>query len=206
MLSPLEDLLTRAQGRLGQDAQVDFGVGGAFGELAALLSGRNGFTVFGSAVQVYRAGTPGAGPELGEWNTGELWKDTFGGLADDVFCFGQDVLGTQFGILGEQVVLFDPETADVEVIGKSLQDWAAWLLADPQTNATVGLTVDWERTHGRLSPDQRLVPLRFLALGGELELDNLVVKEAAEAMRVRGPIAQQLHDLPDGAEIDLNVE
>jgi len=206
MLSPLDDLLTRAQGVLGQNAQVDFGVGGPYGELAQLLSRRNGFTLFGSAVQVYRAGTAGAGPELGEWNTGELWKNTYAGLADEVFCFGQDVLGTQFGLLDNQVVVFDPETADVEVIGNSLHDWAAWLLSDPQVNATVGLTVDWERTHGRLTPDQRLLPLRFLVLGGELELENLVVKDAAEAMRIRGPIAQQLHDLPDGAEIHLDVE
>jgi hypothetical protein len=48
-----------------------------------------------------------------------------------------------------------------------------------------------------------LIPLRFFELGGEVAFDNLVVKDAAEAMRIRGPIAVQIHDLPPGTEIRL---
>jgi hypothetical protein len=66
--------------------------------------------------------------------------------------------------------------------------------------------VEWERERGNLQPHQRLIPLQFIALGGELTLDNLIVREAAEAMRIRGPIAQQLHDLPNDAEITLKIE
>jgi hypothetical protein len=207
MTTPVQELLTRVRAPLGQPAAVDFGVPtGPLNELARLLSHLNGFSAFGSAVQVYRAGVDGFGPELLEWNTGPLWKDTFNGLADAVFCFGQDVLGTQFAIADDQVVVFDPETADTELIGRTLDDWASWLLDDPLVNATVGLTVEWERERGNLQPHQRLLPLQLIALGGELALDNLVVREAAEAMRIRGPIAQQLHDLPDGAEINLKIE
>ncbi|MBP2336521.1 hypothetical protein JOF41_002699 [Saccharothrix coeruleofusca] len=207
MRTPVQDLLTRAHGPLGRPTQVDFGVpDGPLAELARLLSHLNGFTAFGSAVQVYRAGDEGLGPELLSWNTGELWKDTFGGLADDFFCFGQDVLGTQFAVLDGRVVLFDPETADAEDIGRSLDDWAAWLLSDPLVNATAGLVVEWERERGPLQPHERLVPLKFLALGGEVALDNLVARDAAQAMRIRGPVAQQLHDLPDGAVVSLDVD
>ncbi len=207
MGTPVQELLTRVRAPLGRAAAVDFGVpAGPLRELAQLLSHTNGFSLFGSAVQVYRAGVDGLGPELLAWNTGGPWKDSFGGLADECFCFGQDVLGTQFAVADDRVVLFDPETADTEVLGRTLDDWASWLLDDPLVNATVGLTVEWERARGALEPHERLVPLQLIALGGELALDNLVVREAAEALRIRGPIARQLHDLPDGAEVHLTVE
>ena len=42
--------------------------------------------------------------------------------------------------------------------------------------------------------------------GGRYDLDNFVAYDAVTAMRIRGPIAQQVHDLPDGATIRLRTE
>lgn len=207
MATPLQQLMAQAQGPLGAPANVDFGLPeGPFNELATMLTEKNGFFAFGGGVQVFRAGTDGYGPELLGWNTGDPWKDAYNGLADNVFCFAQDVVGTQFGIVEERVVLFDPETCDQEVFGDSLNDWAAWLLEDPQENGTSGLIAEWEDQHGPLTPDQRLIPQQLFALGGEYSLDNLLVKDAAEAMRIRGPIAAQIHDLPDGAEVSFELD
>jgi hypothetical protein len=207
MATPLQQLMAQAEGPLGHPATVDFGIPeGALHELATMLTDMNGFIVFGAGVHVFRAGTDGVGPELLDWNTGDPWKDTYGGLADNVFCFGQDVLGTQFGIAEERVVIFDPETGDQEVLGDSLNDWAAWLLEDPEENGTSGLAAEWERLHGPLHADQRLIPRQLFALGGEYTVDNLVVKNAAEAMRIRGPIAAQIHDLPDGAQVSFEFK
>lgn len=205
MSAPLPALLAESSGPLGSTARIDLGVPhGPLGELAQLLSRVNGFTVFGAGVQVFRAGGEGFGPELENWNGPQVWKDTYDGLADGLFCFGQDVLGTQFAVHQDQVVAFDPETAEItEVVGSSLDDWATWLLDDPLVNGTAGLADQWELAHGRLGANERLVPLRFLALGGEVALGNLVVRDAVEAMRIRGPIAQQLHDLPDGAHVEF---
>lgn len=97
----------------GPTVSVDFGgEHGPLRELAELLSEMNGFFAFHAGLQVFHIGGEGLGPELSHWNSGEAWKDTFAGLADDVFCFGQDVLGMQFAVRnGSEIVRFDPRGA-----------------------------------------------------------------------------------------------
>ncbi|MFE9253185.1 SMI1/KNR4 family protein [Streptomyces sp. NPDC007088] len=208
MTSSLEELLRRARGPLGPRVDLDFGVEeGPLAELATLLTRTNGFFAFDAGVQVFRAGEEGLGPDLLEWNGEESWKPAYGGLADGFFCFGQDILGTQFAIVGgTTVVAVDPETAQAAAIGPSLEDWSAWLLADPAVHATANLAYAWQERNGPLEADQRLLPLRFFVTGGGYDFDNLVARDAAQAMRIRGPVAQQVRDLPDGARIRLHVE
>ncbi len=201
----IDQLLARARGPLGAQIEIDFGVsGGPLAELADVLTRINGFFLFNAGVQVYRAGEPGIGPELQSWNQAATWKQTYGGLAEDLFCFGQDLFGAQFAVhRGAQVVVFDPETADTETLGASLEDWALWLLEDPDVRGAAGFARAFQDAEGPLQPDQRLVPLQPFVGGGGYEFENLSVKDAAAAMRIRGPIAQQLRDLPEGGTIRL---
>ena len=203
----LDRLLERARGPLGASVALDFGVlDGPLAELAALLTRINGFFLFNAGVQVYRAGEPGLGPELARWNEPDTWKATYNGLADGLFCFGQDLFGTQFAIReGIEVVTFDPETAATETLGDSLQAWAQWLLDDPDVHGAASFARAFQDSEGALQPDQRLVPLRLFVGGGSYDVDNLTVKDAAAAMRIRGPIAQQLHDLPEGTVVRLST-
>src|SRR5204863_4583616 len=115
-------LLNRARGPLGPSAEVDFGVASRpFAELGDLLHRFNGFFAFNAGVQVYPVGGMTGVPELVTWNEPATWKQTYGGLADALFCFGQDVLGTQFAIAhGNTVVAVDPETVETADIGDSL--------------------------------------------------------------------------------------
>ncbi|TDQ05299.1 SMI1/KNR4 family protein [Labedaea rhizosphaerae] len=200
------DLLQRAKGPLGPTVDVDFGVEqGPLAELARLLSAMNGFFAYNAGVHVFRAGDEGAGYDVLNWNSTQLWKSHYQGLADDFFCFGQDILGTQFAVHQDQVVAFDPEDATYKVIGPTLGDWAAWLAKDQDVNATNGLAHAWQKTNGALAPHERLLPRQLIILGGEVAFDNLIVSDAAKAMRVRGPIAKQIHDVPDGTRIRIEV-
>lgn len=203
----LDDLLGRARGPLGPAGTVDLGQRqGLLAELSDLLSRTNGFFLFNAGVHIFRAGPQGHGYDVESWNQSATWKDTYQGLADDLFCFGQDVLGTQFAIVGNKsVVAFEPEACGREVVGASLEDWAAWLLGNPDVHATAGLAHAWQKQNRPLDLTERLIPRQLLVLGGELTLENLVAKDAAECMRIRGPIAHQIQDLPDGATISLNV-
>lgn len=101
------------------------------------------------------------------------------------------------------VVRFDPETAERTVLGDSMEDWAWWLLADPDVRGAHTFATSWQDRHGALTHDQRLIPWRLFTLGGTYEDDNLTVKEAAQCMRIRGPLAQTLHALPDGADFHM---
>lgn len=212
--SKLKQLVRLAKGSAAASIHVDFGVrDGPLAELSALLSDINGFTLFDGGVQVFHAGaaTPPQdgddhGPELLSWNAAETWKDAYGGLADDVFCFGQDLFGVQYGIVdNEAVVTLDPETGETDIIGHDLETWAAWLLEDTDANGAASFAQAYQAEQGVLTPSQRLVPLQFFVTGGSYDYENLVAKDAAEAMRIRGPIAQQISQLPDGAEIVLTT-
>jgi len=209
MIGPaLEQLLARARGPMGPGIELDFGLeSGPFVELGELLSRINGFFLFNAGVQVFRAGEQGIGPELVAWNTDTTWKDTYESMADDLFCFGQDLFGVQFGIYdNEDVVTFNPETAEMTALGPSLEDWAAWLLEDPDVRGAAGFAKAYQDENGALEPDQRLIPLQFFIGGGSYDFDNLVARDAALAMRIRGPIAQKVHDLPEGAVVRIEVE
>jgi len=205
MTGALEQLLGRARGPMGPAVELDFGMeSGPLAELGTVLSRMNGFFLFNAGVQVFRAGDDGLGPDLLAWNSESLWKDTYGGLADDLFCFGQDIFGTQFAIVGgTDVVAFDPESADLEHLGTSLESWAQWLLDDPDVNGAASFAYAFQKERGALEPDDRLIPLQFFVTGGSYDFGNLAVKEAALAMRIRGPIAQQVHNAPDGATFRL---
>ena len=148
--SALEQLLGRARGPMGPAAELDFGVEeGPLAELGAMISRINGFFVFNAGIQVFRVGEEGYGADLLNWNSEDTWKDTYGGLADDLFCFGQDIFGRQFAIEdGEDVVLFDPETARVTTLGDSLEDWAAWLLADQDVNGAASFAYAYQKEKG----------------------------------------------------------
>lgn len=205
-MSAIEELVRRGRGPLGPRAAVDIG-GGLRGELAALLSVTNGFAVFNYGVQVFRSGPGGLGPELGAWNDDATWKYTYGDLTNDLLCFAQDLFGVQFAIEGgRRVSTFDPETGELRTIGESLDDWAEWLLTKPDQRGTRSFATRWQDEHGPLGHDDRLLPRTLFVLGGEYTDDNLVVCDAVTAMRVRGPIARQIHGLPDGATISLRTD
>jgi len=203
-MTAIEKLVRRGRGPLGPRAAVDVGLPG---ELATLLSVTNGFAVFNYGVQVFRSGPGGLGPELGAWNDKATWKHTYDDLADDLLCFAQDLFGLQFAIEGgRRVSTFDPETGERQTIGDNLDDWAHWLLREPDRRGTRSFATRWQDDHGPLGHDDRLLPRTPFALGGEYTDDNLAVCDAVTAMRVRGPVARQIHDLPDGATITLHAD
>ncbi|MFB7946591.1 SMI1/KNR4 family protein, partial [Kitasatospora phosalacinea] len=100
----------------------------------------------------------------------------------------------------------DPETAATNDLGDSLEDWAAWLLADPDVNGAHAFAHAYMQANGPLPIDRRLLPRQFFVLGGEYAHDNLVPEDAAAAMRVRGPFAHATRDLPDGTRVKTTVE
>ncbi|MFD5400639.1 hypothetical protein [Streptomyces griseorubiginosus] len=63
----------------------------------------------------------------------------------------------------------------------------------------------FQQEKGALEPSERLVPLRFFVNGGGYDFDNLVIKDAVTAPRMRGPVAQRIRGVPDGTTIRLHM-
>jgi hypothetical protein len=208
MPTALRQLLDRARGPMGPPVELDFGVpSGPLVELANSLRERNGFFVFNAGVQVFRAGPEGLGYDIELWNAPGTWKDAYGGLADDVFWFGQDLFGAQFGIVdGHQVIVMDPETAQRQVIGDSLEDWAAWLWQDPELHGQAETAFNWQEKFGGLDVTERLVHRQPLALGGDHGVDNVLISDAVRLLRALGPLAVTLREVPPGTPIEYRFD
>lgn len=207
MLGPRSQvLLSAASGPLAAGEAVRVTGAGVMAELAELLRERNGFYAFESALHVFASGEPGAGGgSLEEWNAADGWRAAFGGLADGFLFFAEDVLGGQFAIREDKVLSFDPETGQTELIASSVEGWADRLLAGYEVLSGFPLAKRWQRAHGPLAPGVRLVPRIPFVLGGEFDVSNLYPLDAAEGMRVRGELAVQIRDLPDGAKVRYRV-
>lgn len=175
-------------------------------ELSGLLARINGFFAFEAALHVFPTEPVAAdGMSIQAWNDRNRWRDAYGGLAQGLFFFAEDIFGGQFALRGSEVVTFDPETASIEVIAPTLESWADHLLADYPLLTGFPLAHEWQSRHGELPEGHRLLPKRPFVLGGEYSIENLYAMDAVRGMRLRGEIAVQLQDLPDGAKIRFKI-
>mgnify|MGYP000005121008 CR=1 FL=1 len=195
-----------ADGPCYLDAWVRLHAGARLAELEQMYAAKNGFIAFDRALRVFPAARPTHPLSLSGWNKPRLWRDTYGSLAEGLLFFADDIFGGQFCIKDSKVFVFEPETGAIEWLADDLEGWAACMLAETDVYTGRPLALDWQEKHGPLDPAKRLIPTLLFTLGGEFTADNLVAKDAVTGMRIRGPIAQEIHDLPDGTQIRLVVK
>ena len=171
--------------------------------LREVLTQKNGFFCFESALRIFPSITTVTSWGLSEWNSHELWKIDYNGLANNYFCFAEDILGVQFCIIEDGVVTFDPESAEVKRFASTLDEWASKILASYNSMTGYRLAHEWQKLHGPLPARQRLMPKTPFVLGGEYELANLAAVDSVELMKYMGDLAHQIYRLPDGTKIKL---
>jgi RHS repeat-associated protein len=207
----ISKLLSIAGEPVGSLVNVDeavqyLGRWGALGkELAEILSRRNGFYAYESALLVRPLRHQGPPVGLLEWNGHGLWRDQYVVDLSEVLFFAEDIFGGQFCLRGDQVCSFDPETGLFEVTGASLGGWINDLLADYEFRTGYPLAHGWQVMNAPLPPGVRLLPKTPFVCGGKYEVENLYPLNDVKAMRFRASIANQIRDLPDGSQIILEV-
>jgi len=174
-------------------------------ELLYLLNHKNGFYAFESALHVFPITEPDDPFGLERWNAAELWKNSFEGLAEGYLCFAQDIFGVQFCIRDGGVYSFDPEIAETVFLASSLDEWAAMIMADYDFLCGYPIARLWQEQHGALPLNCRLVPKTPFFGGGEFAVENLKMVACDEGMRLRGPVASQLKNIPDGAAVQFRT-
>ena len=173
-------------------------------DLLALLQKRNGFYALESALHVFPSHSSQQEIGLVDWNENALWRNEYKGLADDCLFFAEDVFGGQFCIKGGKVYTFDPETGALDYLADDIEGWAQAIVSDYEVLTGYPLAHQWQEQNGQLPAKKRLLPKLPFVAGGEFVLDNLYLADAVEGMRVRADIANQIKDLPDGAQIKFN--
>jgi hypothetical protein len=194
---------------LSKDAHPTVAALDRFGEIGAsineVLRQKKGFFCFESALRFFPSVTVEASWGITDWNEHDRWKVDFHGLADDIFCFAEELFGRQFVIFGGKVATFEPETGDLKIAASSIEQWASTILLDYDYMTGYRLAHEWQLEYGPLHPRHRLMAKRPFALGGEYSTANLASLDSLQIMKTLGNLAYQIHDLPDGAKIEFKV-
>ncbi len=176
-------------------------------ELARLLSSRNGFYAFESALLVRSSGNAPPPRDIAAWNARDAWLVQYDDLdLGPMLFFAEDVFGNQFAIASGRVVFFDPETGKSEEVAPTLEDWARIILDDYAYYTGYPVAHDWQMQNGPLRPGMRLMPRIPFVCGGEFRVSNFGPIEEREGMAFRASLARQMKDLPDGATINFKIE
>jgi hypothetical protein len=172
-------------------------------ELLALLDQRNGFFAFGPALHVF----PSAASELSrgvvEWNKRDLWKHEYRGFVDPGLCFAEDIFGNQFSIRDGGIQHFAVETGALTAIAPTIEAWAKLILDDDREWTGWPFAERWAEQAGPIPLHHRLHPATPFVFGGSYDVDNLRPIEAAEMMAKWGSFARQIHEVPNGAKIEI---
>ena len=96
------------------------------------------------------------------------------------------------------------ETGETVPFAETVTEWAGMVVEDRDYLTGYPAARDWQRTHGPLPLGHRLVPTVPFVLGGGYDPANLVAVDAYDGMRLRGRMAVQLKDIPDGALVEFD--
>lgn len=203
LLSIASDSFSQEQARLAPE--ISRMAGTLARELEELLLEKNGFFAFEGALRVFPTCKTRQSIGLEDWNSAHLWLEYYSDLVDGCLFFAEDIFGGQFVLKNDSVHTFDPETANLEIMASSLEEWAEQLLTDYNYLTGYPLAHEWQANYGSLSFDSRLMPKVPFVCGGKFELENLAEINSVSSMRSRGNLAQQIFDLPDGAQIEFKI-
>lgn len=171
--------------------------------LRPLIEARNGFYAFASALFVRPWGGGVGSAEW--WNTAGGWGAAYGESVDGLTFFAEDVFGFQFAVDPGGVHLFNPETAQLERMAASVEEWADQILANFNELTGYTLAQSWQSRNGPLKPGFRLAPSVPFILGGRYEVADLKEQRDLELARIRAHVHAQIKDLPDGAQVKITL-
>lgn len=155
-------------------------------ELFHMLEQKNGFYAFEFALHVFPLTSS---PEAG------------------LVFFAEDALQDQFCLSSKEngVFRFRAETGRTVFMADSIERWAGVILSDSSTETSWPFAHEWQLKNGPLPLGKRLMPKIPFFLGGEFNIENFWAGNPLEGMRFKGDLAMQTRDVPDGAQVRLNV-
>lgn len=201
-LQKLLDIASKALAPESEAAEM----GPLMGHLAEeIWSRKNGFYAFESALLVRPFSSQKTPLGVIEWNDPSGWKRKFDvDLSKELF-FAEDVFGEQFSLRESGVFKFKPETGEIELFAESLDDWAEKILENYALHTGQPLAHEWQKQHGALPRGCKLAPKQPFVAGGEYAISNLASMSDIELIEFRAQIANQIANLPDGAQIQIEI-
>lgn len=208
-MTSLDELIMQGGEALGISSIAptpELRVWGTLGDsLFHLLEQKNGFYAFESALHIFPTRWSDDELTVEKWNEEKRWKNEYEGIAEGYLFFAEDVFGNQFCLNDSYIGFFDAETGKVEKKAEQLEQWAKLILDDYRVQTGFPIAHEWQMQHGPLAQGMRLVPKVPFVTGGEYTLKNLYTIDATKGMRMRGNLARQIKQLPDGTKVIFKI-
>jgi hypothetical protein len=170
--------------------------------LRPLINVRNGFYAFESCLFVRSWG--GAVRSAEWWNASD-WRNPYGEALAGMWFFAEDVFGFQFAVNDAGFYSFNPETAELRQLATSAMMWAEQILVDYDELTGYSIGHAWQVLNGPIRAGRRLAPAIPFVVGGEYSAAGLRDKPDLELAQFRAYVYAQIKDLPDGAQLRINL-
>jgi hypothetical protein len=141
------------------------------------------------------------------WNEPETWKAEYKGFFDNIWAFAEDIFGNQFVFYKNGIGWLEVETGAIRPICKTFSEWIGILLKDVNYYTGSSLAESWQKSHHTepLNGMYHLCPIKPFVCGGKYDINNVFRCDAKENLSLKAEIAQQIHKLPEGTEIRINL-
>lgn len=171
-----------------------------------ILAIKNGFYAFESALHFFPATHIHQSIiDVNCWNSENLWRNKYSDSTKGYLFFAEDIFGGQFCIINERIHTFDPETEETEEVATNFDDWAKCILDEYNYLTGFELAHEWQLKNGSIPVGKRLLPKVPFVLGGKFTTDNLYLLDSVTGMKVRGDLAQQIKNSPDGTKVTFKI-
>ena len=172
-----------------------------------LLEAQNGGFFFGGALHLFGACAAPPWHGLGAWNDPAAWRARYGALAGGLTFFAEDAFGDQFAYTGRggEVVSFEAELGRVVPAAPTFRDWIDALVEAPHLVLPIDLVAREAERGRRGGPGQHLFAHPPLFSVEAEQGVTIGVVDALEAMRFRGALAAQIHGLPTGTRVKIEI-
>ena len=171
-------------------------------DLKEILTKKNGFYAFESALHVFHIGQSDS-PDIIEWNASKGWRESYKYLTNGMYFFAEDLFGNQYAFKDDKIIFFDADNGEIKECAENFDSWCSLILEDYDYMTGWSLGHEWQIKNRPLKRGERLFPKIPFVAGGEYGVDNLWVGESVDVMRLRGEIALQLNNLPDGTTVQF---
>jgi hypothetical protein len=135
-----------------------------------------------------------------------IFRNAFSFLGElDLIAFACDLFGNQFCFRSTDIVFFNLETCETELLAGNFHEWTDIILNDCDYYTGEQILKEWEEIMLPLKVSERFIPRKPFVIGGEYSPKNMIAIDFFKALEYNGSIAEQIFNLPDGAKITLKT-
>lgn len=140
-------------------------------------------------------------------NERHAWLSFYGDMIEkSLEFFAEDAFGVQFASINGNVGVFQPETAELELLEMTQTEFYQTIVDDLEGTISWSLYQEGVRLLGKPSSSQHFAFKVELALGGQPVVENMVILDSIEHFKIMASIAKQIKDIPVGTVMRLDVE